>query len=224
MNKMHLSRLIGQHEFWLGLLVVALAVGLSISTDEFLSLGNLTDVATSYAILGILACGLFVVLISGGIDISFPAMTAIAQYAMASWVIGHGGNFALALIIATLGVYQHASNQYVYLMSLFALGFLVFGPQLLIGVAAVGFVPKKAIGAADGIKGTFAYLIGDSFAKLGLGMIADGTPVFGLTGWAGTFAALDIAAIGCICLMAIVAVMEERKIRREKKIQQLTVA
>ncbi|STF42457.1 hexosephosphate transport protein [Escherichia coli] len=28
-------------------------------------------------------------------------------------------------------------------------------------------------------------------------MIADGTPVFGLTGWAGTFAALDIAAIGC---------------------------
>ncbi len=64
---------------------------------------------------------------------------------------------------------QHASNQYIYLASLFALGFLAFGPQLLIGVAAVGFVPKKAIGAADGIKGTFAYLIGDSFAKLGLG-------------------------------------------------------
>lgn len=100
MNNPRFSRLAGQHEFWLGLLVVALAVGLSISTDEFLSLGNLTDVATSYAILGILACGLFVVLISGGIDISFPAMTAIAQYAMASWVIGHGGNFALALIIA----------------------------------------------------------------------------------------------------------------------------
>ena len=100
MNSLRLSRLIGQHEFWLGLLVVALAVGLSVSTDEFLSLGNLTDVATSYAILGILACGLFVVLISGGIDISFPAMTAIAQYAMASWVIAHGGNFILALTIA----------------------------------------------------------------------------------------------------------------------------
>lgn len=95
-----IARLIGQHEFWLGLLVIALAVGLSVSTDEFLSLGNLTDVATSYAILGILACGLFVVLISGGIDISFPAMTAIAQYVMASWVIAHGGNFALALCIA----------------------------------------------------------------------------------------------------------------------------
>jgi OPA family hexose phosphate transport protein UhpT-like MFS transporter len=40
-----------------------------------------------------------------------------------------------------------------------------------------------------------AYLIGDSL-QLGLGMIADGTPIPGLTGWAGTFAALDAAAIG----------------------------
>ncbi|UMX55824.1 MFS transporter [Escherichia coli] len=117
---------------------------------------------------------------------------------------------ALALIIATLGVYQRCSSENIstWLLSI-CVGFHGLWPcQLLIGVAAVGFVPKKAIGAADGIKGTFAYLIGDSFAKLGLGMIADGTPVFGLTGWAGTFAALDIAAIGCICLMAIVAVME----------------
>ena len=43
-----------------------------------------------------------------------------------------------------------------------------------------------------GSRGTFAYLIGDSFSKLGLGMIADGTPIFGLTGWTGTFAVLDM--------------------------------
>jgi simple sugar transport system permease protein len=65
--------LISRHEFWLGLLVLLLAIGLSVSTQRILTLGNLTDVATSYAILGILACGLFVVLIAGGIDISFPA-------------------------------------------------------------------------------------------------------------------------------------------------------
>lgn len=59
---------------------------------------------------------------------------------------------------------------------------------------------------------------------LGLGMIADGTPIFGLTGWAGTFAALDAAAIGCIVLMAMVAVLEERKIRRENRAQKLKVA
>lgn len=153
MNKMHLSRLIGQHEFWLGLLVVALAVGLSVSTDEFLSLGNLTDVATSYAILGILACGLFVVLISGGIDISFPAMTAIAQYAMASWVIGHGGNFALALTIAiAVGLLLGLIN-----------GFLVYWlrvPAIIITIATLNVYYGLLVYAT---KGTWLYGFPDWF-------------------------------------------------------------
>lgn len=95
-----LRHLISQHEFWLGMLIVLLALGLSLRTSEFLTLGNLTDVATSYAILGILACGLFVVLIAGGIDISFPAMTAIAQYVMASTMLTHGGNLFSVFAIA----------------------------------------------------------------------------------------------------------------------------
>lgn len=126
---------------------------------------------------------------------------------------------SLGLIIVALEFYQHATSEFMYLASLFVLGFLVFGPQLLIGVAAVGFVPKKAISVADGVKGTFAYLIGDSFAKLGLGMIADGTPIFGLTGWKGTFAALDTSAMICIVLLIFVAIAEERKIRNEKRLK-----
>ncbi|OLQ94075.1 hexose phosphate transporter [Vibrio ponticus] len=129
---------------------------------------------------------------------------------------------SLGLIIVSLEFYQHATSEFMYLASLFVLGFLVFGPQLLIGVAAVGFVPKKAISVADGVKGTFAYLIGDSFAKLGLGMIADGTPIFGLTGWKGTFAALDTSAMICIVLLAFVAIAEEKKIRQNKKKLELT--
>ncbi|CAM3129046.1 hexose-6-phosphate:phosphate antiporter [Vibrio ordalii] len=65
---------------------------------------------------------------------------------------------SLGLIIVALEFYQHATSEFMYLASLFVLGFLVFGPQLLIGVAAVGFVPKKAISVADGVKGTFAAL------------------------------------------------------------------
>ncbi|QKJ87977.1 simple sugar transport system permease protein [Paramixta manurensis] len=101
MNK-QLRHLMTHHEFWLGILILLLAIGLSIRTDEFMTLGNMTDVATSYAILGILACGLFVVLIAGGIDISFPAVTAIAQYVMASYMLAHGGNLVLSLVIAML--------------------------------------------------------------------------------------------------------------------------
>ncbi|MDE9455175.1 hexose-6-phosphate:phosphate antiporter [Xenorhabdus bovienii] len=127
---------------------------------------------------------------------------------------------SLGLIIVCLEFYQHATSEFMYLFSLFVLGFLVFGPQLLIGVAAVGFVPKKAISVADGVKGTFAYLIGDSFAKLGLGMIADGVPIFGLTGWKGTFVALDASAFICIGLLAFVVIAEEKKIRKARKHSQ----
>lgn len=148
-----LARLIGQHEFWLGVLVVALAVGLTIRTDEFFTLGNLTDVATSYAILGILACGLFVVLISGGIDISFPAMTAIAQYAMASWVIAHGGNFVLALALAmAVGLLLGLIN-----------GFLVYWlrvPAIIITIATLNFFYGLLVYAT---KGTWLYGFPDWF-------------------------------------------------------------
>jgi len=78
-------------------------------------------------------------------------------------------------VIITLGIYQCAMEEWVYLTLSFFLGFRVFGPQSLIGVAAVGFVSKKAISAADDIKETFVYLVSDSFAKLGLGMMAVAT-------------------------------------------------
>lgn len=120
----------------------------------------------------------------------------------------------LVLIYVTIEFYQHAGTETVYLGSLFALGFLVFGPQLLIGVSGVGFVPKSAVSVADGVKGTFGYLVGDGFAKLGLGMIADGNELWGMRGWNGTFGVLRVATMCCFVLMALVAVAEERKIRR----------
>ena len=57
MDKSLLACPAGRHEFYLGLLVLLLAIGLSAGTDEFLTLGNLTDVATSYAISGIPPAG-----------------------------------------------------------------------------------------------------------------------------------------------------------------------
>ncbi|MEL3927107.1 ABC transporter permease [Aeromonas enteropelogenes] len=88
------------HEFYLAVLIVLLMTGLNVGTTDFMTLGNIFDMTVSSAILGIMACGLFVVLIAGGIDISFPAIAAIAQYVMASYILANGGNFTLAFIIA----------------------------------------------------------------------------------------------------------------------------
>ena len=104
-DRIHLNwtALIKRHEFYLAALIALMVVGLAVSSEDFLTLGNIFDMSVSSAILGIMACGLFVVLIAGGIDISFPATAAIAQYVMATYVLSVGGNFFIAFLIAAVG-------------------------------------------------------------------------------------------------------------------------
>jgi len=52
---------------------------------------------------------------------------------------------------------------------LFLIGFLIYGPVMLIGVAAVDLVPKKAAGTAAGFTGFFGYVGGATIAELGIG-------------------------------------------------------
>ncbi|OOF47843.1 ABC transporter permease [Rodentibacter trehalosifermentans] len=107
------------HNKILFITLLILCTLLSLFTQDFLSIENIYDVINNYAILMILACGLFVVLISGGIDISFPAMTIIAQYIMISLIqhydVGLLGVFVIASIVGILlglinGVIIHKLN------------------------------------------------------------------------------------------------------------------
>lgn len=88
------------NELFLGLTIIVIGAYLSFATTDFLTLGNVYDLLNNYAMLTILACGLFIVLISGGIDISFPAMTIIAQYIMVTLIQNTTGNFALAFALS----------------------------------------------------------------------------------------------------------------------------
>ena len=131
---------------------------------------------------------------------------------------------------AVLG-YRYATSVAMINISLFLLGTLIFGPQLLIGVSLVGFVPKKAIAVANGLSGTFGYLFGDSTAKVMLAQIADptsqGIHIGGLYfhGWNDVFIIFYGALICGVILLLAVAGAEERMIRRkveEEKISVLT--
>ena len=101
-SRWSLASLTKYHEFYLSMMIVLIVGALTATSEDFLTLGNLFDMSVSSAILGIMACGLFVVLIAGGIDISFPATAAIAQYVMATYLLTLGGNFMLAFAIATV--------------------------------------------------------------------------------------------------------------------------
>lgn len=88
------------HEIFLGLTILVIGGYLSFATADFMTFGNIYDLVNNYAMLTILACGLFIVLISGGIDISFPAMTIISQYVMVTLIQGTTGNFAIAFVLS----------------------------------------------------------------------------------------------------------------------------
>ena len=98
-----LTRFRRSHEFWLLAVILVLCAGLGLANAQFLTVQNLFDLLTSYAFVGMLALGLLVVLIAGGIDISFTATASVAQYVALAVTIAYGGNwftvFALAVAI-----------------------------------------------------------------------------------------------------------------------------
>jgi OPA family glycerol-3-phosphate transporter-like MFS transporter len=56
--------------------------------------------------------------------------------------------------------------------SLILVGFFVYGPQVLIGVASADFASKKAIGTANGFVGTMGY-VGSAISGAGVGWLVD---------------------------------------------------
>lgn len=82
--------------------VLFLIINLSVFTNEFLSIENIYDMVNNYAVLMILSCGLFVVLVSGGIDISFPAITIITQYVAISFIQAYDIGFIFMFVVSII--------------------------------------------------------------------------------------------------------------------------
>lgn len=103
-----MRRLFEDHpvEARLSVALIAMIVGLSLATDTFLTMANLTSLLNNNAVNLIWAVGLLVVLIAGGIDISFAVAASVVQYVAAQILIGMGGgNWFLGFMIAgALGI------------------------------------------------------------------------------------------------------------------------
>ena len=70
-------------EFWLTAVILVVGTVFALTARDFLSLANVIDLLETYSVQSIMAMGLFVVLVSGGIDISFAATASVAQYCAA---------------------------------------------------------------------------------------------------------------------------------------------
>lgn len=104
----------------------------------------------------------------------------------------------MALVLIAVIVYwkNPAGNIMVDNIALIAIGFLIYGPVMLIGVQALDLVPKKAAGTAAGFTGLFGYLGGALFANIALGYVVDHF------GWDGGFYILIASCVLSIILAA----------------------
>ena len=73
--------------------------------------------------------------------------------------------------------------------ALIAIGFLIYGPIMIIGLHALDLVPKKAAGTAAGFTGFFGYVFGSAIAGTGVGWIAD------RWGWNGVFITMVVCCV-----------------------------
>jgi len=101
----------------------------------------------------------------------------------------------ILLVLLFIFVYWFSYSLLFINISLFAIGFLVYGPVMLIGVHALDLAPKKAAGTAAGFTGLFGYLGGALFANIAMGHIVD------FWGWNGGFYVLIAAASISIILL-----------------------
>ena len=82
--------------------LAVLVFAMSWLSPYFLKSQNLFNVLRSMSTIGIMAIGMLLVLVSGGIDISFAAIATVSQYVMALFIIRFGGNIFVALAISII--------------------------------------------------------------------------------------------------------------------------
>jgi len=97
-----IRRVLGSRETLLLAVIVVLAIVFGLLAPQFFSLAHLFGIARSSVVIGIMALGLLVVLITGGIDVSVSATAVASMYITAVLLtdLDYQGPFVLAALLA----------------------------------------------------------------------------------------------------------------------------
>lgn len=108
------------------------------------------------------------------------------------------GILFMTLVFVAVTIYwlNPPGNPGIDIAALIAVGFLIYGPVMLIGLHALELVPKKAAGTAAGFTGLFGYVGGSLAANAMVGYAVD------WYGWDGGFILLLAAcALAILCML-----------------------
>ena len=73
-----MKRLLSKNEFYLFAILLAVCVTIGAINNTFFAAGNIVDLFRTATPYGIFAVGIMMVVVSGGIDISFPAIATLS--------------------------------------------------------------------------------------------------------------------------------------------------
>ena len=113
----------------------------------------------------------------------------------------------MTLVIIAILVYwfNPPGNVLVDNLALIAIGFLIYGPVMMIGLQAADMVPRVATGGATGLTGLMGYIVGSAFAGVYMGFVVDHF------GWSGGFISLLASCV--LAIFFLFMTMGKKKVR-----------
>ncbi len=112
--------------------------------------------------------------------------------------------YMVGLVVFVFGLwFIPAGHVWLDAAALMGVGFLVYGPQMLVSVAAADYASRKAAATATGMTGLFGYL-GSALCGVGIGVVVD------RWGWNGGFV-MFVGAAACGLVLFVVALLWTRK-------------
>ncbi|HIS00744.1 MAG TPA: ABC transporter permease [Candidatus Excrementavichristensenella intestinipullorum] len=108
-----LKKLSRQNETYIALVVLLLSFVIQMRSGQFFTPNNLVDLASALIVPGLFAIGTFMVLISGGIDVSFPALASLSIYSTTKLLLDmnyQGGIWLPILLVLLFGALLGAVN------------------------------------------------------------------------------------------------------------------
>ncbi len=108
-----LRKLTKRNEPYIFLVVLALCLLIEVRSGQFFTANNLVDIASAMVVPGLFAVGAFMVIVSGGIDVSFPALASLTAYTTTKVLLdaGYTGGIWLPILISlALGALLGAFN------------------------------------------------------------------------------------------------------------------
>jgi len=211
------------------LLIVVIGIVFTLLNPKFATIGNLLDLIKSYSFFGILSVGVLVVLLSGGIDISFTAVAQVAEYVSVSWILKYT---VLGRSIYALGGSQIASIRvgfnifktrlFVYSFMGFVSGFAAVVHSALVQSAIPNSIVGRELDVIAAVVLGGANIMGGSGSLLGtclgvalLAMLGNGLTLIGMSSY------WNNVMVGLVLLVGVTISAVQRNLQVRRRVTKL---